>query len=139
MRNINQWSLYCGLLFLLSPSSSLTAQAIFNGPRDYLVGSYPDSLVVGDFNGDGRPDLATANQFSNNVSVLLQNSDGTFAATADYAVGKGPVSLATGDVNGDGKLDLIVLNSQDNTISVLIGNGNGTFQAQKVTGVPQYL
>lgn len=138
MPNMKPWSLYCGVLFLLI-ASSLSSQAVFSGPRDYIVGSYPDSVVIGDFNGDGRPDLASANQYSNNISVLLQNSDGTFAAAVEYGVGKGPVSLQVGDVNGDGKLDLIVLNSQDSTLSVLIGNGNGTFQAQKVTSVPLYL
>jgi hypothetical protein len=59
---------------LLLGASSLSAHnsSIFNGPRDYLVGSYPESVVVGDFNDDGRPDIATANQSSKNVSILLQ-------------------------------------------------------------------
>jgi FG-GAP-like repeat/FG-GAP repeat len=113
------------------------AQTIpFNGPRDYVVGSYPQSVVVGDFNGDGRPDIATANQQSNNISVLLQNSDGTFEAAVNYAVGSGPVSLQIGDVNGDGKQDLVVINLADSTLAVLLGNGDGTFQAQKLTTLP---
>lgn len=93
-------------------------------------------MVVGDFNGDGRPDIATANQGSNNVSVLLQNSDGSFQAAVNYAVGNGPSSLQVGDVNGDGKLDLVLIDSGDNTIGVLLGNGDGTFQTQKVTTIP---
>jgi hypothetical protein len=93
-------------------------------------------MVVGDFNGNGRPDIATANQGSNNISILLQNSDGTFQAAVNYAVGNGPLSLQVGDVNGDGKLDLVVINSGDNTIGVLLGNGDGTFQAQKLTTIP---
>ena len=96
-------------------------------------------MIVGDFNEDGLPDVAVANQYSSGISVLLQNSDGTFQLAVNYAVGSQPTSLQTGDVNGDGKLDLVVLNSQDSTISVLLGNGDGTFQAQKVTSIPQFL
>jgi hypothetical protein len=120
-------------------SAALSGQSVFNGPRDYIVGSYPDSVIVGDFNEDGLPDVAVANQYSSGISVLLQNSDGTFQLAVNYAVGSQPTSLQTGDVNGDGKLDLVVLNSQDSTISVLLGNGDGTFQAQKVTSIPQFL
>jgi len=63
-------------LVALATSSApvLSAQSIpFNGPRDYPVGGSPQSVVVGDFNGDGRPDIATANWITNNISVLLQN------------------------------------------------------------------
>jgi hypothetical protein len=105
------------------------------------VGAGPDSVVVADFNGDGRPDIATANYETNNISILLQNSDGTFQAAVNYAVGNEPMSLQIGDVNGDGKLDLLVINFTDATLGVLLGNGDGTFQAQKVTalpGSPQY-
>jgi hypothetical protein len=123
-----------GLMFLAIPNVS--AQSIFNGPRDYVVGSYPDSVVVGDFNGDGLPDVAVANQYSASISVLLGNSDGTFQTAVPYTVGNGPTSLQVGDLNGDGKPDLVVLNSQDNTISVLLNSGNGTFAAQQVTSLP---
>jgi hypothetical protein len=51
-------------------------------------------MVVEDFNGDGRPDIATADHGSNNISVLLQNSDGTYQAAVRYAVGNSPSSLA---------------------------------------------
>ncbi len=129
------------IFFLILLATSLvpvlSAQSMpFNGPRDYVVGSYPESVVVGDFNGDGRPDIATANQQSNNISVLVQNSDGSFQAAVNYAVGNGPVSLQVGDVNGDGKLDLVVINLADSTLAVLLGNGNGTFQAEKLTILP---
>lgn len=122
------------LLFLAI--STLSAQSIFTGPRDYVIESYPDSVVVADFNGDGLPDIAVADQYSANISVLLQNSNGTFQATVFYTVGNGPTSLQVGDVNGDGKPDFVVLNSLDATFSVLLGNGDGTFQAQKVTSIP---
>ena len=132
-------AVFSGALLLLAAVPSAWGQSIFNGPRDYPVGTNPDSGVVGDFNGDGLPDVAVANQYSSNISVLLQNTDGSFQPAVNYAVGavgSQPMWLQTGDVNGDGKPDLLVFNSQANTISVLIGNGDGTFQTQKVTSVP---
>ena len=83
-------------------------------------------------NGDGKPDLVVANRcYSNTVSVLLGNGNGTFQAQQTFATGTSPCSVAVGDVNGDGKPDLVVANDVSNTVSVLLGNGNGTFQAQQ--------
>ena len=75
------------------------------------VGAYPYSVAIGDFNGDGRPDLAVANVDSNTVSVLLGNGDGTFQAAVNYGVGTKPFSVVVGDFNGDGKPDLAVTNA----------------------------
>jgi hypothetical protein len=112
----------------------------FNAPRDYVVGQFPESVVVADFNGDGRPDIAVANFLqSNSVSVLLQNSDGTFQTAVNYSVGRGPISLQVGDFNGDGKLDLALINQNDNTLAVLLGNGDGTFQPEVLTTFTQTL
>ena len=122
-------------VFLLVATVGLSAQSVFTGPLDYVVGAQPNSIVVADFNGDGLPDLATANSYPNTVTVALQNSDGTFQLPVSYAVGNSPASLEAADVNNDGKIDLLVVNLADNTVSVLLGNGDGTFQAQKVTVV----
>jgi hypothetical protein len=77
---------------------------------NYGAGSGPISMAIGDFNGDGKPDLAVANRDSNDVSVLLGNGDGTFQAAVNYGAGSGPISMAMGDFNGDGKPDLAVAN-----------------------------
>ncbi len=124
------------ILALVTPVAVAQNSSVFNGPRDYPVGSSPNSVVIGDFNGDGRPDIATANKPSNDISVLLQNSDGTFQSAVSYPVGNSPSSLQVGDVNGDGKLDLVLINSTDNTLAVLLGNGEGTFQPQLLTTFP---
>jgi hypothetical protein len=89
-----------------------------------------------DFNGDGIPDVAVANQGAKSVSILLGATTGAgFAAHVDYAVGANPIAIVAADFNNDGKLDLAVVNSSDNTVSVLLGNGDGTFQNQAVNAV----
>src|SRR2546427_402711 len=85
-------------------------------------------MGVEDFNGDGKPDLAVVNSFSNSVSVLLGTGAGTFQAALNYPVGSFPESMAVGDFNGDGKQDLAVANDGGN-VSVLLGTGAGSFQA----------
>jgi hypothetical protein len=83
-------------------------------------------LAVGDFNGDGRLDLAIANEFTatgadnQTVSVLLNQGDGAFSAPISFTVGARPDMIAVGDFNGDGAPDLAVANSGGNTISVLL-------------------
>jgi hypothetical protein len=85
-------------------------------------------VTVADFNGDGKLDLAVANNRSNNVSILLGNGDGTFQPAVEYGAGSNPTSVTVADFNGDGKLDLAVANNGSNNVSILLGNGDGTFQ-----------
>lgn len=118
----------------------------FAAAQSYPVGQDPDSVTGADFNGDGRIDLAVATQNSNpsgfdDVSVLLNNGDGTFGAAQEYAVGQFPNSVISADFDGDGKADLAVANicgsdessvassSCNGDVSVLSGNGDGTFAA----------
>ncbi|PYN65285.1 MAG: VCBS repeat-containing protein [Candidatus Rokuibacteriota bacterium] len=104
----------------------------FQPPLTFGAGSgasaSDSSVAVGDFNADGRLDLAVANSDSNNVSVLLGNGDGTFQAPLTFGAGSGASSVAVSDFNGDGKLDLVVTVGSAG-VSVLLGNGDGTFQA----------
>ena len=102
----------------------------FAAKVDYRTGPGPNSVAIGDLNGDGKPDLAVANRGSNTVSVLLGNGDGTFTAKVDYGTGGDPHSVAIGDLNGDGKPDLAVASSGSSTVSVLLGKGDGTFAAK---------
>ena len=81
----------------------------------------------GDLNGDGKLDLVVANGTSNNVSVLLGNGLGSFAAATNLAFQGFPNSVRLGDLNGDSKLDLVISSNVSNTVSVLLGNGDGTF------------
>ena len=85
----------------------------------------PSALGVGDFNRDGKMDLAMAEQFAgiNQVQIFLGNGDGTFQAGVSYPVSSEPSSVAVGDFRADGKLDLAVANTGGN-VSVLLGTGN---------------
>jgi hypothetical protein len=103
------------------------------------AGTEPRSIAVGDFNGDGKLDLAVANEGSNNLTILLGNGDGTFTpAASSPTTGDEPTAVVVGDFNGDGKLDLAVASSGSNNLTILLGNGDGTFRpaaASPATGV----
>jgi hypothetical protein len=91
------------------------------------VGDGPESVAAADLNGDGKPDLAVANERSDEVSVLLNLGNGTFTPAVNYTVGSSPISIAAADLDGDGKPDLAVANSEDASVSVLLNLGDGTF------------
>ncbi|HEY9402457.1 MAG TPA: FG-GAP-like repeat-containing protein [Pyrinomonadaceae bacterium] len=105
-------------------SAQFGSKKVFNSG-----GEQPVYVKVGDFNGDGKIDLAVANSASapGNVAILLGDGTGSFGAPTTYAVGSNPVSITSGDFNGDGKLDLAVANNGSQNISILLGNGAGGF------------
>jgi hypothetical protein len=94
----------------------------FGVPLAIPVGNEPVATVAGDFNNDGKLDLAVANLADDTVTLLLGNGDGTFtqASGSPYPVGHGPYAIAAADFNGDGKLDLAVANLSAGTVSVLL-------------------
>ncbi|HEY0545626.1 MAG TPA: VCBS repeat-containing protein [Pyrinomonadaceae bacterium] len=99
----------------------------FNPVATYNVTG--SSLATGDFNADGKPDIATAVQQSGipgRVSILNGFGTGTYAAPVDTPTGDDPRDIKAADFNGDGKLDLITANST-NGVSVLLNNGTGSF------------
>jgi hypothetical protein len=104
------------------------AQIYLYGRADFPATTNPASVIVADFNGDGRPDLAVSDFQNNWVSILLGSVGGGFAAKGTFATGAFPTAMVAADFNGDKKIDLAVVNANSGTISILLGNGDGTFQ-----------
>jgi hypothetical protein len=141
-------------IFNGGPAEAEGYVSVMSGEADGTLGSYrifdaggwfTTAVAVGDFNRDGKLDLALANEScaqhncGGNVSILLGNGDGTFQTAKPYFTGGSnlyPVSVAVGDVNRDGKPDLVVADTcngtcPDGVIAVLLGNGDGSFQAEQ--------
>ncbi len=89
-------------------------------------GSNAQSIGVGDFNFDGKLDLAISTRTSNKLIFLLGSNNGTFLAPIDVKIGdvarRSPQAVAIGDLNGDGASDVAVAGLNSNTISVLLRN-----------------
>lgn len=92
------------------------------------LGEESFSITCADLDGDGDLDVAVANGASDNVSVLLNEGDGAFAAEVTYHVGDNPSSISHGDLDGDGRIDLVVTTREElNNITVLLNHGDGVF------------
>jgi type II secretory pathway component GspD/PulD (secretin) len=129
-------------------SSAATAAALTSGlslPRnDYNVGQAPVSVAIADFNEDGKPDLAVANQKDGTISILLGNGDGTFSAPVTpcavpsciqlpptrrglFSTAASPSALTTGTFVQGGHISIAVTDQANGQVFVLIGKGDGTF------------
>jgi PKD repeat protein len=107
-------------------ANKLNAQ-LFSPATQYGACPQPYELTSADFNGDGKADLATANGFTGDVSVLLGSGTGTFTTPVNYAVGGQPRGITSADFNGDGFKDLAV--ATGTAVSILLGSSTGTFAA----------
>lgn len=109
---------------LINTTARAAAAPTFADQQTFAAGSGPRGAASGDFNGDGKPDLVTANENDNTVSVLLNTTAAVgapaFAAHQDFAAGGFPFAVAAADFNGDGRADIAVANAHDATVSVLL-------------------
>jgi hypothetical protein len=119
--------------FSVTVPSPLPAFAAIN--LNGVVGGYSFSSITGDFNGDGKVDLALCS--FGTVSILLGKGDGSFTPAPSLHVSADAYSIATGDFNADGKLDIVV--PGDSTISIFLGNGDGTFTAAPLVTLGSFL
>jgi hypothetical protein len=128
------------LVLLCMSDASASARVSFQPESTYNVGTNPRAVAVGDFNHDGKRDLAVVNYGdpttgdSGSVSILFGKGDGTFQSAKNAAIGKNCTSLVAGDFNGDGDDDLALLRPGDPTmgddgdVAIFLGNGDGTFR-----------
>jgi hypothetical protein len=108
------------------------------------TGFLPTSIVTGDFNEDGKPDLAISNGGDNTIYVYPGNGDGAFGIPEIlYTSGQSPVWLAAAKLRNTGHLDLITVDGDSNQLEVFSGNGDGTFQSSSVVAnlpqIPSFL
>src|SRR5882762_9240575 len=104
--------------------------------RNFVTGSDPTAVVVGDFNGDGHLDVAAADKTTNTISVLLGNGDGTLQPATTIALSGSPISIFASDLNIDGKSDLVLVQQTGLTFqdAILLSNGDGTFSQSTFAG-----
>ena len=99
------------------------------------VNSAPAFVMAVDVNGDGKPDLISANSGDDTVTVLTNNGSGGFVLDATLTVGAYPVSVAAVDINGNGKIALVSVNEYDGTLTVLTNDGHGGFGSNATLNV----
>jgi hypothetical protein len=102
------------------------------------VGGLPDSIAAGDFNGDGKPDLAVANFNGGSANIAILEGDGrggfTNAAGSPFPANGNPGPLALGDFNGDGHLDAAVVNPFEGFVTVLLNTASEAAEGSPAVG-----
>jgi FG-GAP-like repeat/Abnormal spindle-like microcephaly-assoc'd, ASPM-SPD-2-Hydin len=117
-------------LAVSAPSATWFLHGFGNGKfgTPVVIGPAGSFLMKGDWNGDGKADIAV---IGGGITFLLGKGDGTFQTAISYGVGSNPAAAAAGDFNRDGVLDVIIANTGNNTASILLGNGDGTFTSER--------
>ncbi len=125
--------------FTLTVGNTVCSQGQFYAPAipEFAVGSFPQSVAIGDFNGDGKQDIATTygTYYLPGVSIRLGDGLGGFSGTTTVATGWYPSSIAIGDFNGDGNQDFAIGSTYLNNVSIRLGDGLGGFSGNTEVAV----
>ena len=130
-RNIQAIGLFVGLLAAGAASAGDPdcASSLFHNP-EFEAGEAASAVALGDLNGDGDSDAVVVNRQDDNVSILLNNGDRTFAEQVTYPVGQNPWSVVLVDLDGDGDLDQAISQATfDDNVLVLFNDGQANFTA----------
>jgi len=131
--------LFCVSTFTFAQTIQANPDSLlFAPPVNYGAGNHPVSIFCADLDGDLDLDLATANSWDENVSILKNNGDGTFQTKVDYGAGDDPYSVFCADLDGDNDLDLAVANESSDNVSILKNNGDATFQTKVNYGAGEW-
>jgi hypothetical protein len=126
-----------GFVLMTSALAQPAPTTVTFSSQIYTTGSDPTAAVSGDFNQDGKPDLAVVDGNSSSVQILLGVGGGLFSLGSQTNTGVGPLQIVAGTFNLSGHQDLAVANS-DKTMTILLGKGDGTFTTESfpLNGVP---
>ncbi|HEU6446790.1 MAG TPA: FG-GAP-like repeat-containing protein [Gaiellaceae bacterium] len=129
LRRTATFAAQAGMASLVLVGAAGAADPSFAPGGGLPVGQNPVSFAIADVNGDGNRDLAVANEGSDDVTILLGDGTGGFAAASGSPLdaGDGPDALGAADVNRDGRADLVAANHRTNSLTVLLGDGAGGF------------
>lgn len=124
------------LLIGLTSPTGLRASGTFERPVSIEIGHPLQSVVVGDFNRDGIPDVAVTEGVASRLAVLLGDGKGGLSKPEQYEVSMGLSGyLVSADVDRDGILDLVVTNAGRNSVGLLRGNGDGSFSKAEMIAI----
>jgi hypothetical protein len=124
------------ILICLAFSHSRGEQIMFESGLDFYSDNASTSVMSGDLNGDGHPDIAVANSSAHSISVLLNNGEGFFGELQSYESDGRPNFIYAADLDDDKDLDVAVTNYDSDELAIFLNNGDGSFVREQLISTP---